>query len=79
MAAVPADRADAGVAVLSAVLAAGQAAGEAAGRRARDRLAAVLAAELPDVAVSVEDEHVVLSGRVTPDDPRLRWVGSLLR
>lgn len=79
MAAVQADRADAGVAVLSAVLVAGQAAGEAAAGRARDRPAAVLRAELPEVAVTVQDEHVVLSGRVTPDDPRLRWVGSLLR
>lgn len=65
--------------MLSEVEARGIAAGKAAADGARARVAAVLRAELPDVAVGIEGEGVVLSGRISPDDPRLRWIGSALR
>lgn len=65
--------------MLSAVAAAGQAAGDAAAARTRTRLAAALQEALPEVAVTVEDETVVLAGRISPDDARLRWIGSMLR
>ena len=64
--------------MLSALEARGVAAGAAAAERARLRVAEALRAALPGVAVRIEGEHVVLSGRITPDDPRLRWIGSLL-
>ncbi|WP_029623588.1 hypothetical protein [Sphingomonas sp. PAMC 26617] len=53
--------------------------GEAAAARARGRVAATLRETLPEVAVDVAGEDVVLTGRIAPDDPRLRWIGSLLR
>ena len=65
--------------MLSALEARGRAAGEAAAERACARVAAALRAELPGVAVGIEGEAVVLSGRITRDDARLRWIGSLLR
>ena len=57
----------------------GRAIGEAAAARVRGRVAAALRETLPEAAVEVVGEDVVLVGRVTPDDPRLRWIGSLLR
>ena len=65
--------------MLSAIEARGRAAAEAAADRARRRVAAVLRGELPGVSVGIEGEAVVLSGRISPDDARLRWIGSLLR
>ena len=53
--------------------------GEAAAVRVRGRVAAGLRETLPEVAVDVVGDDVVLTGRIAPDDPRLRWVGSLLR
>jgi hypothetical protein len=53
--------------------------GEAAAARVRGRAAAALREALPDVAVEVVGDDVVLTGRIAPDDPRLRWIGSLLR
>ena len=65
--------------MLNGVEARGRAAGVAAADRARRRVAAVLRAELPGVSVGIEGEDVVLTGRISPDDARLRWIGSLLR
>ncbi len=65
--------------MLSALEARGRAAGVAAAERARVRVAAALRAALPGVAVGIQGEEVVLSGRIAADDPRLRWIGSLLR
>ncbi|WP_010214786.1 hypothetical protein [Sphingomonas sp. PAMC 26621] len=53
--------------------------GEAAAARVRGRVAATMRETLPDVAVDVVGDDVVLTGRITPDDPRLRWIGSVLR
>jgi hypothetical protein len=64
--------------MLSAVELRGDAAGERAAARARMRVAATLRAELPGVAVTVEGDEVVLTGWISPDDARLRWIGSLL-
>lgn len=65
--------------MLSALEARGRAAGAAAAEHARARLAEALRAALPGVAVGIEGEEVVLSGRISADDPRLLWIGSLLR
>lgn len=64
--------------MLNGIEARGRAAGAAAAGRARERVAAVLRAELPGVAVGIEGDDVVLTGRIAPDDARLRWIGSLL-
>jgi hypothetical protein len=53
--------------------------GAAAAARVREQVAATLRDTLPGVAVDVIGEDVVLTGRIAPDDPRLRWIGSLLR
>jgi hypothetical protein len=65
--------------MLSALEAQGRVLAEHAAERARGRVAEALRAELPGVAVTVEGEAVVLSGAISPDDARLRWIGSLLR
>lgn len=57
----------------------GQAIAAVAANRARARVAAALREALPGVAVEIVGEDVVLVGRVRADDPRLRWIGSLLR
>jgi hypothetical protein len=64
--------------MLSALEARGAALGAAAADRARARVAEALRDELPGVAVTIEGEAVVLTGRIAADDPRLRWIGSLL-
>lgn len=64
--------------MLSALEARGIALAEAAADDARARVAAALRAELPGVAVAIDGADVVLTGRISPDDPRLRWIGSLL-
>lgn len=63
---------------MTALQARGVALGAAAADRARVRVADALRQELPGVAVEIEGEAVVLTGRISPDDPRLRWIGSLL-
>lgn len=65
--------------MLSAVAARGRAAGARAAKRARRRVAVALRATLPGVAVTEEEDAVVLTGRISPDDVRLRWIASLLR
>ena len=57
----------------------GRAIAVAAAERARTRVAAVLLATLPGIAVTIDADTVVLTGRISADDPRLRWIGSLLR
>lgn len=64
--------------MLSGLEARGRAIGDAAAERARVRVAAALRDALPGVAVAIEGGDVVLSGRIAADDPRLRWIGSLL-
>ena len=64
--------------MLSALEARARAIGDAAAERARVRVAAALREALPGVAVAIEGSDVVLSGRIAADDPRLRWIGSLL-
>ncbi|MGY2734795.1 hypothetical protein [Sphingomonas sp. UYP23] len=64
--------------MLSALEARGRAIGAVAADRARVRVAAALRDALPGVAVAIEGSDVVLSGRIAADDPRLRWIGSLL-
>lgn len=53
--------------------------GEAAAERVRGQVATTLRETLPGVAVEVVGDDVVLTGRIARDDPRLRWIGSLLR
>ncbi len=65
--------------MLSAVDARGRVAAAAAAARARRRVAEVLRGEVPGVAVTIEGENVVLTGRLARDDARLRWIGSLLK
>jgi hypothetical protein len=57
----------------------GRAIGAAAAARAQARVAASLRETFPEVAVDVVGDDVVLTGRIAPDDPRLRWIASLLR
>ena len=65
--------------MLSVVDTRGRAAARVAADRARRRVADALRGAVPGVAVRIEGEDVVLTGRIAPDDPRLRWIGSLLR
>ena len=57
----------------------GRAIAAAAAARTRTRVAAALDATLPGIAVTIDADTVVLTGRISADDPRLRWIGSLLR
>jgi len=54
-------------------------AGERARRRALDRLATTLAADLPELHVMIEDDRIAIIGHGVIDDPRLVWIGSMLR
>lgn len=65
--------------MLSGVEARGRAAAAYAADRARLRVAEVLRGAVPGVGVTIEGEQIVLTGRISPDDARLRWIGSLLR
>lgn len=65
--------------MMSALLARAQVTAERAAARARERVARSLRAQVPGVRITIEEDRVVLSGRITRDDPRLRWIGSLLR
>ncbi|MBN8816265.1 MAG: hypothetical protein J0J06_12555 [Sphingomonas sp.] len=48
-------------------------------QRALTRLAAALAADLPDLHVEIDGDRVIVTGRGVLDDPRLVWIGSVLR
>ncbi|MDB5681653.1 MAG: hypothetical protein JWO16_1458 [Sphingomonas bacterium] len=54
-------------------------AAERAKERALVRLAAVLAADLPQVRVKIDGDRVTVTGRGVLSDPRLVWIGSVLR
>ncbi|HEX4695716.1 hypothetical protein [Sphingomonas sp.] len=57
----------------------GAAIGEAARERTVARLAARLSEEVPHAAVVSDDQGVTVSGRGILRDPRLVWIGSLLK
>jgi len=57
----------------------GAAIGEAARGRAVARLAARLAEEAPHARVVADDQSVTVTGRGVLRDPRLVWIGSLLK
>jgi hypothetical protein len=54
-------------------------AAERAKERALVRLAAALTAELPQVRVVIDGDRVTVTGRGVLSDPRLVWIGSVLR
>ncbi|MBS0479057.1 MAG: hypothetical protein JSR79_07145 [Proteobacteria bacterium] len=54
-------------------------AADRAQRRALTRLAAALTADLPDLHVAIDGDRVTVTGRGVLDDPRLVWIGSVLR
>lgn len=56
-----------------------RAVGEAARVRAIGRLAARLRNEASDLVVSETADGVIIEGRRATRDPRLAWIGSLLR
>jgi hypothetical protein len=64
---------------MSALEERGAAIAEEARTRAVATLAARLAAEVPEAAVVASDEGVTVTGRGVLRDPRLTWIGSLLR
>lgn len=65
--------------MLNMLAARGLAAGDAAQHRAIVDGVARVQAAFPELVVSGVDDAIVLTGRIAPDDPRLRWIGSLLR
>ena len=65
--------------MLSDLAARGRMNGEAAQRRAIAEGVARLRSAFPELAVRGEDDAIVLTGRISPEDARLRWIGSLLR
>ncbi|MDF0486787.1 hypothetical protein PX554_01490 [Sphingomonas sp. H39-1-10] len=65
--------------MLSGVAARGAAIGEAAERRAIAEGVARLQTAFPELAVRGEADAIVLAGRISREDARLRWIGSLLR
>ena len=54
-------------------------AGERARQRALKKFAAALAADLPELSVAIDGDRIAIVGRGVLNDPRLVWVGSLLR
>jgi len=64
--------------VLSGAAARGRAIGAAAQGRAIVTGAARLQAAFPEARVQTEGDAIVLTGRIDPEDARLRWIGSLL-
>ena len=66
---------------LSALIDRGRTLGDARADRVRERIAAVVAAETPGVAVSIEDDAVVVAGRGVRwralTEPALRWIGRM--
>jgi len=65
--------------MLSGLTGRGREIAEAAQRRAITGGVARLQAAFPELTVSGEDDAIVLVGRISPEDARLRWIGSLLR
>ena len=65
--------------MLSEVEARGTAIGRAARDRAVGRLAARVRDAAPEVGMTVTADGVTLTGRGVLDDPRLTWIGSLMR
>ncbi len=65
--------------MLSGLAARGVAVGDAAQHRAIAAGVERVQAAFPELTVSGTDDAIVLAGRISPDDPRLRWIGSLLR
>ncbi|AOH82764.1 hypothetical protein AWL63_00980 [Sphingomonas panacis] len=65
--------------MLSGLAGRGRTIGAAAQARAITEGAARLQAAFPELTVSGEDDAIVLVGRVSREDARLRWIGSLLR
>lgn len=65
--------------MLSDLAARGRTIAEAAQQRAIAGGVARLQAAFPELAVSGEEDAIVLVGRISPEDTRLRWIGSLLR
>lgn len=69
--------------MLSALEARGRAIGAEAQARAMASTAARLREALPDVAVTIEESAVLLSGRGLlrrlAEDARVRWIGGMLR
>lgn len=64
---------------MSAIEDRGAAIGEVARERAVTRLTARLAAEVPHARVVADDQGVTVTGRGILRDPRLVWIGSLLK
>ncbi len=48
-------------------------------RRTLARLAAHLTADLPDLRVAIDGDRVTITGHGVLSDPRLVWIGSVLR
>lgn len=65
--------------MLSGLDARAQAIAAAAQHRAIGDGVTRLQAAFPDLAVDGEDDAIVLTGRISPEDARLRWIGGLLR
>lgn len=65
--------------MLSGVAARAEAIGEDACDRAVERLADRIRAAAPDVRMIVTDDGVTVTGRGVLSDPRLMWIGSLMR
>lgn len=64
--------------MLSGVAARGRDIGAAAQRRAAAAAVVRLGTVFPDLAVSQEGDAIVLVGRTSPEDARLRWIGNVL-
>lgn len=66
--------------MLSALVTRAERIGAARRREAIGRLAAAIRDAAPDRQVAADDDDgVTVTGRGVLDDPRLRWIGSLLR
>ncbi|MBX3563111.1 MAG: hypothetical protein KF730_00905 [Sphingomonas sp.] len=43
------------------------------------RVADAIRAEAPELRVTIEGDDVIVEGRALATDPRLRWIGGLVR
>lgn len=64
--------------MLSGVVARGRDIAEAAQARAIAGGTVRLQAAFPELAVTAQADVIVLTGRIDPEDARLRWIGSVL-
>lgn len=64
--------------MLSGVVARGRDIAEAAQARAIAQGTVRLQAAFPELAVTAQADAIVLTGRIDPEDARLRWIGSVL-